>query len=92
MVAAEWAALLAGYLSWNRDRDHDRFKELDSSDFASKLFLRELLACLDTVSRRNALLLSDRVERTLAGFPSFWPMAFHLLASYSLMAASSACS
>lgn len=27
---------------------------------------------------------------TFAGFPTFWPMTFHLFASYSLMAAKSA--
>jgi hypothetical protein len=28
--------------------------------------------------------------RTFAGFPTFWPMTFHLFASYSLIAASRA--
>jgi hypothetical protein len=30
------------------------------------------------------------VERTFAGLPTFWPMVFHLLFSYSLMALSKA--
>ena len=35
-------------------------------------------------------LCESKDEYTFAGFPTFWPMTFHLLCSYSLMAANNA--
>jgi len=69
-----------------------------ASVFAGKVFLCILLACLSgTISHPHDgqpwLRIKDRGgwrEATLAGLPTFCPMTFHLLASYSLMAASSA--
>ena len=60
-----------------------------SSDLASEILLRILLARL----RSSAYMNGDAEwlrSSTLAGFPTFCPMTFHLLASYSLIAASRA--
>lgn len=59
------------------------------SDPASEMLLRILLARLGSSAYMNG----DAEWlgwATFAGFPTFCPMTFHLLASYSLMAASKA--
>lgn len=61
------------------------------SVLASKILLRILLASLVCVSMDMAWQYTKTAdEPTFAGLPTFCPMTFHLLASYSLMAASSA--
>jgi hypothetical protein len=55
----------------------------------TEVLLRVLLACLVRVNSRRCLEYYRGV-RTFAGLLTFWPMTFHLLASYSLIAASSA--
>ena len=65
-------------------------EDLPSSDLASEILLRILLARLSVVSIGATMKQSGLDPSTLAGFPTFCPMTFHLLASYSLMAASRA--
>lgn len=62
---------------------------MSRSVLPTEVLLRVLLACLVRVSSRR---YSEyyRGVRTFAGLLTFWPMTFHLLASYSLIAASSA--
>lgn len=60
------------------------------SDLPPEILLCILLARLEIVSI-HVKGEGDRLRRpTFAGFPTFCPMTFHLLASYSLMAASRA--
>lgn len=62
---------------------------LGSSHFACEIFLRILLARLIRSAHMNGDAKWSSGS-TFAGFPTFCPMTFHLLASYSLIAASKA--
>ena len=54
----------------------------------SEVLFRILLASLDCISISASITIRGRA--TFAGFPTFCPMTFHLLASYSLIASRSA--
>lgn len=56
---------------------------------ATKMLLGILFASLDASIERTGYRVRERLP-TFAGFPTFRPMTFHLLASYSLIAASKA--
>lgn len=62
---------------------------LGSSNFACEILLRILLARLIWSAHMDGD-AEWNSGSTLAGFPTFCPMTFHLLASYSLIAANKA--
>lgn len=53
-------------------------------------YATELQARTRWGKRGGGVCVHKENKHTFAGFPTFWPMTFHLLASYSLMAASNA--
>jgi hypothetical protein len=78
-----------GIIKWNRCAKSGKMQTvaMSYSVLPTKMLFRILLTSLVSIS--STARSQIRVQQTLAGLPTFWPMTFHLFASYSLIAASS---